>query len=186
VSQAVDADMSRESEAPHPASRGLTVLLSAAGVVAAVLGWRALVGFVPPDPIWSSMAVRLGVAALALLPAAFLLWLMVLTQMLARFIAGAFDPLARPDGFFLRLNQRVISNSAEQFLCFLPALLALAAGTSAARMPEVIALALVFAVARLVFWLGYLCGPMLRAPGMAATFAAVTAALAGAAWVWLA
>jgi len=170
----------------HPSSRGLSVLLSVAGVVAAVLGWRALVGMVAPDPTWSSMAVRLGAAALALLPAALLLWLMVVAQMLARFVSAAFDPLSGADGYFLRLNQRVIANTVEQFLCFLPALLALAAGTSAARMPEVIALALVFAAARLVFWLGYLGGPVLRAPGMAATFAAVTAALAGAAWVWLA
>jgi hypothetical protein len=182
----VDGATSQDSELHHPPSRGLTVLLSVAGVVTAVLGWHALVAFMPPDPTWSSMAVRLGVAALALLPTAFLLWLMVLAHMLARFIAAAFDPLSNPDGPFLRLNQRVITNTVEQFLCFLPALLALAAGTSAARMPEVIAMALIFAAARLVFWLGYLCGPMLRAPGMAATFAAVTAALAGAAFVWLA
>jgi len=182
----LDGASSQNPEAHHPHARGLTVLLSAAGIVAAVLGWRALVTFVQPDPTWSSMAVRLGVAALALLPAAVLLWLMVLTHMLARFIAAAFDPLSNPDGPFLRLNQRVITNTTEQFLCFLPAFLALAAGTSAARMPEVIALALIFAAARLLFWLGYLCGPMLRAPGMAATFAAVTATLAGAAFVWLA
>jgi hypothetical protein len=38
-------------------------------------------------------------------------------------------------------------------------------------MPGVVALGVVFAVARLVFWGGYLIGPLLRAPGMAATFA---------------
>lgn len=74
----------------------------------------------------------------------------------------------------------------EQLLCFIPALFALAAGVTAALMPKVVALGLIFAAARLVFWLGYLARPVLRATGMAATFATVTATIAAAIWVWLA
>jgi len=42
----------------------------------------------------------------------------------------------------------------------------------------------VFGVARLVFWGGYLVGPLLRAPGMAATFAVNVATFAAAVRVW--
>lgn len=177
--------MARPPE-PVAHSRGLALLLAAIGVTAAVLGWRALAGIVPIDPAWSSMAARLGVAALALLPAAGVLWFFLVAQMACRLWTAAFEPLRAPDGAFLVTNQRIIGNTLEQLLVFAPSLLALAAGVPAARMAEVIALGLVFAVARLAFWLGYLVRPMLRAPGMAATFATTTASLGGAIWIWLA
>ena len=76
------------------------------------------------------------------------------------------------DGTLLRVNQRALTNTVEQLTGFAPALLALAARrvrpvgcrSSSRRV-------LVFALARLVFWGGYLLGPLARAPGMAATFA---------------
>jgi len=166
-------------------SRGLSLLLACAGVAGGVLGWRWLAVQVPTDPAWSSMAARLGAATLALLPAAIVLWAMIAVQMAARFLTGRFDPTDGTDGDFLRVNQRAIANTVEQSALFLPALLALAAGVSAGPMPQVIALALVFAAARLLFWAGYLAHMLLRAPGMAATFATVTATLAAAIWVWL-
>ena len=52
-------------------------------------------------------------------------------------------------------------------------------------MPQVLALAATFAVARCVFWAGYLAAPIWRAPGMSATLAVTAGALGGAAWVWL-
>lgn len=170
---------------PATQSRGLSLLLASAGIAAGVLGWRGLTGLIPPDPAWSSMAARLGTAALALLPGAIVLWLMIAAQMATRIISGRFNPTEGRDNHFLLINQRAIGNTVEQSLCFIPALLALAAGVGAPLMPKVIALALVFAAARLIFWLGYLARPVLRAPGMAATFVTVTATLAGAVWVWL-
>ncbi len=131
------------------------------------------------------MASRLGTAALALLPGTVVLWLMIAGQMATRIVSGRFNPTEGRDNHFLLINQRAIGNTMEQLLGFIPALLALAAGVTAAWMPKVIALALVFAVARLVFWLGYLARPVLRAPGMAATFATVTVTIAAAIWVWL-
>ena len=168
------------------ASRGLSLLLGAIGVAAAVLGWHGLIGQIAPDPTWPSTAARLGSASVALIPAAAVLWLMLATQMAVRMALGAFEPAHQPDGPFLRTNQRAITNTLEQMLIFVPSLLALATGVPATRMPEVLALALTFAAARLVFWLGYLARPMLRAPGMAASFACSTAALGAAIWAWLA
>ena len=170
---------------PATQSRGLSLLLASAGIAAGILGWHSVAGLIPPDPAWSSMAARLGTAALALLPGAIVLWLMIAAQMATRIISGRFNPTEGRDNHFLLINQRAIGNTVEQSLCFIPALLALAAGVGAPLMPKVIALALVFAAARLIFWLGYLARPVLRAPGMAATFVTVTATLAGAVWVWL-
>ena len=165
--------------------RGLSLLLSTAGGIAGFLAWQGLAALIPADPAAASMAVRLGLGAASLLPAGLVLAAMILAQMAVRFWQGAFDPNAGKDGRFLRVNQRVISNTVEQLAILGPAILALAAGAPAARMAEVLAIAPVFALARLVFWAGYLTAPILRAPGMAASFAASAAALGWALAVWL-
>ena len=165
--------------------RGVSLLLGTCGVVAALLLWRVLGDEIPVPPDGASTAGRLSLALTWLLPSAAVLWAMVVAQMAARFILGAFDPLAPQPGRFLAVNQRVISNTVEQGLIFVPALLALAAGAPAALMPQVLALPAVFVVARCAFWAGYLVAPIGRALGMAATLAVTTAALGGAVWVWL-
>jgi len=165
--------------------RGLSVLLSASGVVSGVLVWRALATAVPVDGSMTSMAVRMGLALGALGPSAAVLLAMTLTQAGARFLCGAIDPTLGRDTRFLLLNQRCIANSVEQLLPFAVFLLAWAAGAEAAAMPSLLALGAVFAIARLAFWAGYLFTPLLRAPGMAASFAANIAAGAAAAAAWL-
>lgn len=165
--------------------RGLSLLLGVCGAVAALLGWQVLVGYLPPDPAGSSMAVRLGQGCVALLPGAAVLALMVLGQMALRFVAGIADPMAGRETRWLLVNQRVISDTVEQFVIFVPALLALSAGVTGARMGEVTALGGVFAGARLVFWVGYLIAPIGRAVGMAGTLVATLSALVAAAWFWV-
>ncbi len=150
-----------------------------------MLAWMALIPLFPPDPSTSSMAVRLGGASAALLPGAGILALMVLLQMFGRFALGVFDPLAGRETRFLLVNQRIITNTVEQFLIFAPSLLALAAAVPAERMAEVTALGVVFALSRLVFWAGYLAAPVTRAPGMAGTIVTTIATLAAATWFWL-
>jgi hypothetical protein len=127
---------------------------------------------------------RLGMAVASLLPAVAVMLAMVLVQVLVRVGSGAVDPTAGQDGALLVVNQRALSNSVEQMACFAPSLLALAAGVGAARVPEVVALGVVFGVARLVFWLGYLLAPLLRAPGMTATFAVSVVTFGWAVRVW--
>jgi hypothetical protein len=165
--------------------RGVSLLLGTCGVIAALLLWRVLGGVIPVPSDGASTAGRLSLALMWLLPSAAVLWAMVVTQMAARLILGAFDPLAPQGGRFLAVNQRVITNTVEQGLIFVPALLALAAGAPAAAMPQVLALPVVFVVARCAFWAEYLVTPIGRGPGMAATTAVTTAALGGAVWVWL-
>ena len=131
----------------------------------------------------SSVALRIGISLAWLLPSVAVLWAMLLVQMGARFVLGRSDPLAG-DTRFLQTNQRVIANTVEHLAVFAFALLALAAGTDGRRMPDALALAGVFAVARVAFWAGYLVAPVGRAFGMAATLAATGAALGWALAAW--
>jgi uncharacterized membrane protein YecN with MAPEG domain len=159
------------------------VLRPLLGVAAAAALWRALTAILVVGPAIAA-AERLGLACAALLPGVLVLLLMIALQMMARAWSRAVDPLAGADNRFLRVNQRALTNTVEQLVGFAPALAALAAGAAPSSMPGVVALGIVFGVARLVFWGGYLLGPLLRAPGMAATFAVNVVTFAAAAWAW--
>lgn len=163
--------------------RGRSALGSAIGVTAAFAGWQGLAGILPVD-LAGGLPERLGLACAALLPAVCVLDLMILTQMWLRARRGAVDPLAGHDDATLLVNQRALTNTVEQLAGFVPALLALAAGVASGWMRFVVAAGLVFALARLVFWAGYLLGPLARAPGMAATFAINVSTMVGAILVW--
>jgi uncharacterized membrane protein YecN with MAPEG domain len=149
-----------------------------------LLVWRLLLGLMPPDDGSANIALRLARALEALLPAGFVLAGMIAAQMAARFAGGVFDPQAGRESRFLRVNQRVISNTVEQMAVFVPALLGLAAAAPQGAMPGVLALGGSFAFARLVFWGGYLASPLARAPGMAATALVTMSTLVAAAWFW--
>lgn len=159
------------------------VLAPLIGLAVAYAAWRGLAALIAP--VTGDVADRIGLTCAALLPTVALLLAMIIVQMAARGATGAIDPTAGRDGRFLLINQRVISNTVEQMAAFVPGLLALAAGVGAARMGPVVALAMVFALARLAFWIGYLAGARRRAPGMAATLAVNLTTLGAAAWVWL-
>ena len=158
------------------------ILRPAVGVVAALLVWRWLAGMLAMAVVEPSN--RLGLAFAALLPGVLVLNLMIVTQMLLRIRARALDPLAGRDDSRLLANQRVISNTVEQLAGFAPSLLAVAAAGPPGRMVWVIAAGLVFALARLTFWAGYLMHPLWRAPGMAATLTVGLGTFAAAVFVW--
>jgi uncharacterized membrane protein YecN with MAPEG domain len=165
--------------------RRKSILLSSIGLIIALLGWRLLQAILPVSSA-ETEAQRLGLGCAALLPGAFVLALMVLAQMAGRAAARVLDPTVGQETRFLLVNQRVISNTVEQFVVFAPALLALMAAASPPDMPAIQALGYVFAGARLLFWAGYLRAPLFRAPGMAATEGVTLATLIAACWVWLA
>ncbi|HUB14685.1 MAG TPA: MAPEG family protein [Acetobacteraceae bacterium] len=145
--------------------------------------WRALAASVVPAAVDPTQCI--AVACASLLPTVAILLAMIVLQMAVRCQSGAIDPTAGRDNHFLRTNQRVITNTVEQMAAFVPGLLALAARVRPGMLREVVALALLFALARLVFWGGYLLGPRWRAPGMAVTLAVNLVTLGTAAWVWL-
>lgn len=163
--------------------RGQALVGSAIGVCAGLAMWDWLANVIPVDPT-AGLAERLGLACASLLPTVCVLNAMIVVQMRLRAATGALDPLAGQDDWRLLVNQRVVTNTVEQLAGFAPAVLAVAAGVASGWMSFVVAAGLVFALARLVFWGGYMVGPILRAPGMAATFAINIATLLAAIWVW--
>jgi MAPEG family protein len=161
-----------------------SLLASAVGIVAAFAVWLGLSEMLPVSAN-AAMPERIGLACAALLPAIGVIDLMVVVQMVLRAWCGAIDPLAGRDGRMLQVNQRALTNTVEQLAAFAPALVALAAGAPPAWMRFVVAAGLTFGLARLVFWAGYLLGPLLRAPGMAASFVVNVATVLAAGFVWL-
>ena len=159
-----------------------SLLGSAVGIIVAGAVWAGLAQTLPVSVTASSE--RIGWALAALLPAVCVLDLMIVAQMWLRARTGAVDPLAGRDGRLLQVNQRALTNTVEQLAGFAPALLALAAGAPPSWMPSVVAAGVVFGLARLAFWAGYLLGPVARAPGMAASFAINVATIAAAIWSW--
>jgi hypothetical protein len=151
-------------------TRRVPVLLAGAGILGAIFVLRVVAALMPAgtNPVWA-----------ALLPAAFVLFAMTLSQMTARFVGLVIDPTAGQETRFLVVNQRVISNTVEQTGVFIPAMLVVLA-RAPGLAPPMLALGPVFALARLVFWAGYLVTPVGRAPGMAATITVNAAALAAA------
>jgi uncharacterized MAPEG superfamily protein len=87
-----------------------------------------------------------------------------------RLASPAIDPLAGYETRRLRVNQRYLQNTLEQFAVFAPALLGLAWYSADGRaMRAVEATTAVWILARLAFWLGYHRDSLLRAlgaPGM--------------------
>jgi uncharacterized membrane protein YecN with MAPEG domain len=164
--------------------RRKSALLSTLGMLAALLVWRLLAALISPGATGTG-AQRIGLAFAALLPGVAVLTAMIVAQMIARALAQVVDPTAGQETRFLQVNQRVITNSVEQLAVFTPSLVALAARSDPSQMNDVIALGGVFAVARLIFWAGYLRAPLFRAPGMAATAATTIVTLLAATWVWL-
>jgi hypothetical protein len=160
------------------------LLRSGFGIAAALVVWLLLSRVIPANPA-ATLPERIGLAFASLLPAVCVLNLMIAVQMRLRVVYEAVDPLAGRDTRPLQVNQRALTNTVEQLIGFAPASLALAAGAPSAWMPMIVAAALVFALMRLVFWGGYLLDPLLRAPGMAATFAINVATTLAAISVWL-
>ncbi len=160
-------------------ARPASVLLSALG--AALAG----IEIVLLARLFAEAALApLAAGFVALLPGVAVLGAMVLTQMAMRFVSGAIDPASVEDPRPLRLGQRVIGNTVEQTAIFAPALVALAA-LEGASSGTLLALGLVFALSRLLFWVGYVVHPLGRAPGMGATALVVLGTLAWAVWAAL-
>jgi uncharacterized membrane protein YecN with MAPEG domain len=159
------------------------LLGSGIGLAGAFAIWEMLGRVIATDPA-ADTATRLGLACAALLPPVCVLLLMVVMQMGLRVVTRAIDPLAGRDRRLLQVNQRALANTVEQLTAFAPALLAVSARAPAGWMPSVVAAGLVFGLARLVFWGGYLVGPLGRSPGMAATYAVNVATLVTAIRIW--
>jgi uncharacterized membrane protein YecN with MAPEG domain len=69
----------------------------------------------------------------------------------------------------MEIDGRVADNTLQQTFVFAVASLALSTIVALQYLQVVWACAIVFVLARVVFWVGYRLNPLYRAPGMAAT-----------------
>ncbi len=140
----------------------------AAAILTVILFILLAPGFGPP-PVADAPADRLAFALPLLGGPAALLLAMVLGTAVARALSDAYNPLTDAESPLYRASQRVLANTVEQSMVFLPVFLALAVALPADRLGWLELAVLLFLGARLLFWAGYLAHPYARAPGMTGT-----------------
>jgi uncharacterized MAPEG superfamily protein len=140
-------------------------------LVGTLLGWLlfALIVGLFIGPLAATKADRLGYAATWLLPISILLFVMTLAVGAARFWSGGIDPTADADTRFIDISRRVLTNTVEQSLVFAFAALAMSVVTPAGQLGLLGALTILFVIARLLFWVGYLRSPFYRYAGFVLT-----------------
>lgn len=158
-------------------TRALTLIGMALGAVWA-LGVLAAPGAMSPG-----MFLPINVALyISFLPGGVVLALMIGWIAARRFFDGdVIDGQTPPPGSRLDIDRRVTLNTVEQLV------LAFATWPIVALVHSgvtVVVMGAAFAVARILFWVGYHISPPLRAFGFAATFYPTLFALAWSALVW--
>jgi uncharacterized membrane protein YecN with MAPEG domain len=94
------------------------------------------------------------------------------------------DPLAGGESARHRVNQRVLQNSLEQFVIFVPSVLGLAILAEDVFVWHGVSIAvLLFTLGRVVFWIGYHRSAQARAPGFTISFATTLLTLAAVIWL---
>ena len=135
-----------------------------------------------PVPEAPTAGDRLAYAARWLALTAWPLFAMVAAVGNARFLSDAIDPTRGAEDMTMIVNGRVADNTTQQLLLFIAGSLALAAVVPADHLQVIGAAAIVFTIARVVFWIGYRIHPLYRAPGFSSTAYLNLGLLLGAAW----
>jgi hypothetical protein len=146
-----------------------TVAAGALSGVAAMLLSTWLLYAVLPSPEVLSQADAV-LYALRWLPfAALPLLAMIAAVGNSRAMGPAIDPTLGNEDQAMQINIRVAGNTFEQFVLFAAASLGLAASIAPVQVRIIGAAAIVFAAARIAFWVGYRIHPLYRAAGFAGT-----------------
>jgi uncharacterized membrane protein YecN with MAPEG domain len=149
-------------------------------VVAAILAYVVLpVREVPP-----SATERFLNTVLQLRWPTLVLLLMVVALFRNFDTAKAANPLAGGESERHKLNQRVLQNSMEQFLLFVPSVLGLAILAEDVFVWHAVWVAvLTFTLGRVIFWIGYHRSAQARAPGFIMSFSTTLLTLAAVFWL---
>ncbi len=151
-------------------------------VVLALLWMRGAAHLPLPVPDTDDTAARLAFAARwLLLPGFCLLAGIGMVANRRFFIPDAIDGSRTPEDRALEINLRYNQNTLEQTVLAVIAWTGLALALPHERLALIPALAILFVVARALFWIGYLIAPSARALGFALTFYPTVAA-----FIWLA
>jgi uncharacterized membrane protein YecN with MAPEG domain len=125
----------------------------------------------PPLPGLAEPGERLVLAVRWLLVALIPYVAVCLTILYERYAEGAHNPLRSVESERLQIHCRVMQNTLEQLVWFAVCILPLVTLVSAAEVRLIPLLCVFFALARFVYWWGYLRGDTLgRAPGVQLTF----------------
>ena len=142
---------------------------AASGVAGMVLAVWALTAALPAPAIGDALAERLAYAlrinVFALVP----LFIMIITVANSRFLSEAIDPTRHAESLAMQIDGRVVDNTLQQNFVFAVASLAMSTILPQRYLQMVLACAIVFVVARFLFWFGYRLNPLYRAPGMSST-----------------
>lgn len=165
-----------------------TVAIGAgSGVVFMLLAMWLLTTKVLPAPADVATAgERLAYAARWLPLAALPLFLMLAAVGNARFLSEAIDPTLGKEDRKTLINGRVADNTLQQFALFVAGALGLAASVPPHYLQVIGAAAIVFAICRIAFWVGYRIHPLYRAFGFASTAYLNLGLLIAALWLALA
>jgi uncharacterized MAPEG superfamily protein len=162
------AAMSYSSELQ--AKRAAVIRGAATGVLTFLLLLVALYMFLPPPELVISPLDRLFLALRCDAIAALTLMAGIQAVASQRGQSDAINPLAGKDPPSMQVHSRYIQNTLEQLVLFVVGTAALSTYLDAHTARILPALTVVFVVARLAFWRGYLRDPMARSLGMAGTF----------------
>jgi hypothetical protein len=151
------------------AEQKIVAVGAASGVIAMAVGVWVLTAALPTPAIVDSLAARLAYALRANVVALVPFFVMLIAVGNARFLSDAIDPTRRAESRSMEIDGRVADNTLQQTFVFAVASLALSTIVALQYLQVVWACAIVFVLARVVFWVGYRLNPLYRAPGMAAT-----------------
>jgi hypothetical protein len=103
--------------------------------------------------------------------------------MSVRFVSGdAIDGTRTPVSKFMEINLRVTQNTLEQVVLATIAWVGLALTLPSERLGLIPVLAVLFAIGRLLFWIGYQVVPIARALGFGLTAVPTAVAMIWLAW----
>src|SRR5688572_287424 len=147
----------------------IVALGAASGVIGMVLTVWLLTTWLPAPVGIDSTADRLAFALRINLIAVLPLFGMIITIANSRFLSEAIDPTRKAENQRQIVDGRVADNTLQQNFVFVIVSLTLATLIPVTHLQVVWACAVVFVIARLVFWIGYRIHPLYRAPGMSGT-----------------
>jgi len=151
------------------ADQKVVAIGAASGIAIMVLSVWALTSVLPAPSIADAPGERLAYALKANILAVVPYFVMLITIGNSRFLSEAIDPTRHAESESMQVDGRVADNTQQQLLVFAIASLAVSTVVPLPHLQVVWACAIVFVVARCVFWLGYRVNPLYRAPGMSGT-----------------
>lgn len=157
--------------------KALTLRAVAVGMTTAPLAFFSLWWTLPEVPLMASASERLHFA-LQLCAGPSLVAVVILFGCFRLLdTIDAEDPLAGKESHGWKINQRVLQNTVEQSLMFLPAFLALSIRLDPADARALPVLMSLWCVGRLLFWAGYRIAYHFRAIGFDWSLSATTITL---------